>query len=117
MRDFDIEPAPMGKGIHTVWRRNGFRPLTTNYRGKHLDDRSFRSSLRTLGIKKEDFWAYLKTKIIPEPLAARLREYEHGRVVSDCLTIGPDARMKLRHFRANCKQKRGECHEYLGRRR
>jgi hypothetical protein len=67
--------------------------LTIKYHGKHLDDRSFRSSLRTLGIKKEEFWAYLKTKIIPEPLAARLREYEHGCVVSDCLTTGPDANL------------------------
>jgi hypothetical protein len=51
------------------------------------------SELRTLGIKKEDFWADLKTKIIPEPLGARLREYEHGRVVSDCLTTGPGANL------------------------
>ena len=60
MRDFDFEPTPLRKGRHTVWRRDGFRHLTINYRGKHLDDRSFRSSLRTLGIRNEDFWAFLK---------------------------------------------------------
>ena len=41
---------------------------TLDYHGKHLNDQSFRSSLRNLGIKKEDFWAYLNTKIITEPL-------------------------------------------------
>jgi hypothetical protein len=101
-RGFGPPPAPKEeraeaeRSHHTVWRRDGFDHLTINYHGKHLDNRSVQSSFRTLGIKKDDFWAYLKTDTIPEPLAARLREYEHGRVVSDCLTTGPEARMKAR---------------------
>jgi hypothetical protein len=71
-----FESTAMGKGDHTVWRRDGFDRLTIDYCGKHLNDRSFRSSLRTLEIKKEDFWAYLKSKIVPESLAAGLRECE-----------------------------------------
>jgi hypothetical protein len=76
LRAFDFEPTTMGRGRHAVWQRDGFRHLTINYHGKHLDDRSFKSSLRTLGITQKEFFVFLKTETIPETLAAKLRKYE-----------------------------------------
>ncbi len=76
LRQLGFEPTKRGKGDHTVWRRYGFEQLTIDYHGKHLSKLSFKSSLRTLEMKKEEFFVFLKTKIIPETLAAKLREYE-----------------------------------------
>lgn len=76
LRRIGFEPTAFGDGDHTVWKRDGFGRLTIDYHGKHLNERSFLSSLRTLRIKKSDFFIHLRAKTIPESLAIRPREHE-----------------------------------------
>jgi hypothetical protein len=76
LKFIEFERTAKGNGDHTVWQRYGFNRLTIDYHGKHLNERSFKSSLRTLGITPKEFFVFLKTETIPETLAAKLREYE-----------------------------------------
>ena len=71
LRQIGFEATAFGDGDHTVWKRTrgGFRPLTIDYYGKHLNERSFLSSLRTLKIKRKDFFTHLRAKTVPVSLA------------------------------------------------
>lgn len=75
LRRIGFEATAFGNGDHTVWRRTGFRSLTIDYHGKHLNERSFISSLRTLGLRKEEFFMHLRAKTFPDSLAVK----PHGR--------------------------------------
>jgi hypothetical protein len=55
-----------GKGDHTRWKCENGQSLTINYRNNELDLASFKSSLKTLGLKMSDYQTYRNTGRLPD---------------------------------------------------
>ena len=72
LRRLEFVPTKKGKGRHVVWERPGFDGVTISFHGKDLDSNSFKTTLKNLGITRNEFDQTTRGKDIPPSLRARL---------------------------------------------